>query len=1043
MTLADRGRSITSTDLAGAFEEFRSSEIERFRVKVRRVRAKQLRELLRDPETLTLDIFNREVWQLDSGASVGGEPMSVSRLFSEELTVDEARSLNAALDAGQLELHGNCIWGSGTRVYGAPMRERPEEKLELVKEAVRLLSESSLAPMEKATRIEGIKGFGRNIATGLVMVFHPDDFAIYNEVSQQAYTDLGFDASMLEQFERSARELQDTLGADDFLELDWFLYPRGGVAASERVEAVDRSSADSALRVFNTQVPVAARAGIAELFVDLIEAADRKRPGGWTVNLFPDRWQFNVGSTQVAWLWRQQVGLAFDSAVLTEEQLAEVNAAGDPRSRPGSYLAVPTLTDAHFQPDTLGAVLPLVRPALLAGIEKLAAKFARSPHARAYSPGIIDALEQMTGRQLPRLAAEAADDSGTTGDVQRVDVLHLVAKWSAQHGPDTVQRHQEVAAAHGQVWWGVIGSPDKRKLSDENFARLQTQLQGGLETFVFLAGPRTAPVFRTRLVDLALERPAMEDLIPSYYPSKIHHSLWLKLEGYDQLDHAELLRQLEPNAAPGRLVTLTNQTNPLLVRVRSVPRVWWVNQGSSFKRGRQSGCLWAPMTDKAGRGHDHWESLEYAKPGDLVINYADGQIRAVSTVKALAYPATRPDPAADQEWSNEGRRLDVEYRDLETLLPLSSIPEGRRQGEGGPFDKGGGVRQGYFFPLSDSFANTLRGLSPELAALLPKGEASTITTIAGTDYIEPAFEDILNAVLAQGMALSQRTIRRYHLSLKSRGFVVLSGVSGTGKTWLAQAYAKAVAAEYRVIPVAPNWTTNEDLLGYMSPLSPDYRDTPFSRFLRSASAEWQAAKNQNRRARPYHVILDEMNLARVEYYFAQFLSVMELRARDGEADIELAPGDTVTVGPNLLFVGTVNIDETTHLFADKVFDRAQLVELDIDRAALEAHLGDPPHKEVLLALWDVLQDVAPFAYRVVDEIGVYLGQADQLGVDWKEALDEQIFQKLLPKLKGADPRVGGALERFIEVTGTDFPLSRHKAETMLEGFVQHGFSSYF
>jgi hypothetical protein len=268
-------------------------------------------------------------------------------------------------------------------------------------------------------------------------------------------------------------------------------------------------------------------------------------------------------------------------------------------------------------------------------------------------------------------------------------------------------------------------------------------------------------------------------------------------------------------------------------------------------------------------------------------------------------------------------------------------------------------------------------------------------------------------------------------------------VSGTGKTWLAQAYARAVGAKYIVVPVAPNWTTNEDLLGYRSPLDDSYRDTQFSTFLREASLEWQAARRENRTAQPHHVILDEMNLARVEYYFAKFLSAMELRARDGEAEIELAADDIVTLGPNLLFIGTVNIDETTHLFADKVFDRAQLVELDVDRAALEAHIGTQPYAETLLACWDALQEVAPFAYRIVDEIGLYLAHAQQLEVDWKEALDEQMFQKLLPKLKGADPRVGSALEAFIAVAGDDFPLSRQKAETMHEGFVQHGFSSYF
>jgi MoxR-like ATPase len=439
---------------------------------------------------------------------------------------------------------------------------------------------------------------------------------------------------------------------------------------------------------------------------------------------------------------------------------------------------------------------------------------------------------------------------------------------------------------------------------------------------------------------------------------------------------------------------------------------------------------------------DHWDAIQFAREGDVVLSHADGQVRAVSRVTRTAYPAMRPDPEADREWSNDGRRVEVEYRDLETRLPVAAIPEGRRQEEGGPFDRDGGVKQGYFFPLSDAFVNVIRGLSPELGALLPTGE-ETVTLVVGTRYEEPDFHTISDAVLEQGMALTQRTIRRYHLSLKSRGFVVLSGVSGTGKTWLAQAYARAVGAEFLVVPVAPNWTTNEDLLGYRSPIDNKYRETPFSLFLRKASDEWTRSARENRPAQPFHVILDEMNLARVEYYFAKFLSAMELRQREGEVEVELAPGDVVRLGPNLLFIGTVNIDETTHLFADKVFDRAQLVELDIDRAALEAHVGQQPYATTLLGFWDALREVAPFAYRIVDEIGVYIGHADQLGVGWKEALDEQVFQKLLPKLKGADPRVGTALERFIELAGDDCPLSRRKAEAMHESFVQHGFSSYF
>ena len=141
----------------------------------------------------------------------------------------------------------------------------------------------------------------------------------------------------------------------------------------------------------------------------------------------------------------------------------------------------------------------------------------------------------------------------------------------------------------------------------------------------------------------------------------------------------------------------------------------------------------------------------------------------------------------------------------------------------------------------------------------------------------------------QSSGIDYSTLRRYHLSLKTRGFVVLSGVSGTGKTWLAQAYARAVGARVLVVPVAPNWTTNEDLLGYRSPLERSTRDGLQSFPARCRASTRSIARESRRR---FHVILDEMNLARVEYYFAKFLSAMELREREGEARIELAPGDT-------------------------------------------------------------------------------------------------------------------------------------------------------
>jgi hypothetical protein len=185
-----------------------------------------------------------------------------------------------------------------------------------------------------------------------------------------------------------------------------------------------------------------------------------------------------------------------------------------------------------------------------------------------------------------------------------------------------------------------------------------------------------------------------------------------------------------------------------------------------------------------------------------------------------------------------------------------------------------------------------------------------------------------------------------------------------------------------------------------------------------------------------------MNLARVEHYFAKFLSAMEVRARYGTAPLELAPGEVVDVPPNLVFIGTVNVDETTHGFADKVYDRAQLLELSPSRENVAAHLDGAAYRAPLLEVWDAVYPVAPFAFRVLDEIRHYVEAAAHLGVPWEEALDEQLLYKILPKVKGTNPQVGSALEQVVMVTPS-FPLCHGRARQMLEGYQRHGFASFF
>jgi hypothetical protein len=309
------------------------------------------------------------------------------------------------------------------------------------------------------------------------------------------------------------------------------------------------------------------------------------------------------------------------------------------------------------------------------------------------------------------------------------------------------------------------------------------------------------------------------------------------------------------------------------------------------------------------------------------------------------------------------------------------------------------------------------------------------------DYVEPSFHQIRTAIDAQGLRLSERVIRRYHSSLRPRGFVILSGISGGGKTRLTRAYANAVGAEYLLVPVAPNWNSNEDLLGFYNPVHKVYVDTRFSHFLRRAAREFQQATEAGRAPRPFHLVLDEMNLARVEHYFAKFLSAMELRGSD-DAVIDLH-NEMVPLTPNLIFVGTVNVDETTHGFANKVYDRAQLIEVEAPRELLEAHLQGRPYQAVLLEVWDNLHEVAPFAFRVLDDIELYVHHAGLQGIPWRDALDDQLLQKVLPKLGGADDKVGACLDWLATRAKNEFPLTAAKAERMASRCHASGFASYF
>lgn len=256
-----------------------------------------------------------------------------------------------------------------------------------------------------------------------------------------------------------------------------------------------------------------------------------------------------------------------------------------------------------------------------------------------------------------------------------------------------------------------------------------------------------------------------------------------------------------------------------------------------------------------------------------------------------------------------------------------------------------------------------------------------------------------------------------------RHFAVFAGLSGSGKTALANAYGRALvhgddgpqADRVRVISVLPGWSDATPLLGYALPLSKDedYERPVFLRLLLEATANPEHI---------YVVILDEMNLSHPEQYLAPVLSAMELADQplvihNKGATYDEVPHQLERYPPNLVLIGTVNMDETTHGLSDKVLDRATTLEFweldfDFEPAGVPAKHWQAT-REVLKQLYAILEPHRlHFGRRVVDDVLAFLVRAEADEVLGASALDWALYGKVLPKLRGHDtPSLRGAFEQ--------------------------------
>lgn len=537
---------------------------------------------------------------------------------------------------------------------------------------------------------------------------------------------------------------------------------------------------------------------------------------------------------------------------------------------------------------------------------------------------------------------------------------------------------------------------------------------------------------------------------------------------------------------------------------------WWVNQGKTHDNEKEGGFLWAPKQVKNGAALSHHIDLLKAEPGDIVFAYSNKSIRAICKVRETAVERAKPDSFSSAEWQTEGLLLNVDYSTLNPFIDKDDIPLEWRIAETGPFDRNGDVKQGYFYSVSKDFASKLfikfSNSFPEEPNLynLVSGE-SIIREGSPEEENFDSEEDLINHIHQfisnKGFFYEKSELINFYLSLKTKPFVILSGISGTGKTKIVQYFAESLGAtvkngRYKLIPVRPDWSDGSDLLGYKD-IKGDFVQGPLTKVLLEASK----AENRNK---PYFVLLDEMNLARVEYYLSDLLSVMESREWENGHIVtspvlhESSFNQPLLIPDNLYIVGTVNMDETTHPFSKKVLDRANTLEFNDVRLDYFDFDFDVPLNEMnplnisndhlktkfltlkdaysgyetlvqkvskqLMEINEILKiNHAHIGYRVRDEICFYMIYNENLNLLSKEAaFDYQLHQKILPRLSGSDSRTDRVLkslfqlctsleltdEQFIDfkedyLAQAKYPKSAQKLAYMIRRQLEDGFTSFW
>ncbi len=283
-----------------------------------------------------------------------------------------------------------------------------------------------------------------------------------------------------------------------------------------------------------------------------------------------------------------------------------------------------------------------------------------------------------------------------------------------------------------------------------------------------------------------------------------------------------------------------------------------------------------------------------------------------------------------------------------------------------------------------------------------------------------------------GLYYSSEVVRRFVAGMAASKLLILEGISGTGKTSLPYSFSRYIDNPATIVSVQPSYRDRTEVLGYFNEFSKRFNETEFLRALYEAGL----------REDPSLIVLDEMNLARVEYYFAEILSVLEMPSHD-EWVLDLVPtawagdpkaltGGKITVPDSLWFVGTANNDDSTFTITDKVYDRAIPIELNERADSFEC-----PHHERVHVTSDHLQYLfqkAKVEHVVSEELLEKMHKLDQyLQTRFRLAFGNRIIKQMYDFIP-VYVACGGT-----ELGGMDYIIARKvlkKFESMNVSFVR-------